>query len=724
MRKRKRKRKKIGRKRKLHNLLRHLIYESLLLEDRRGNIVKRLGLPRGFADFLHEFHPPQSHKYSYWMAEQFLNAYDGEAKRWLFSEREKRKGPLMVDGRRAKRYRDLQLYPTNPSTSPNTQVQQGDEVLSTPVPFDQERSTERPGKFVGITPGGTLWISWPGNKTEEQQQQEYERMVVRLEESWEKHFVQGLTRKWDLGGFEDTFKKIFEWHAATGGGADLTKFDQNKAMELVNAHKAFRESEGEGKIIMTFDDGYYWIDLAKTHCPYEEKEMGHCAEDERGTLWSLRDKHGKPHVTATVTGGGDIVQMKGKENKKPVEKYHKYIAQLLAGEHIRAIKTGSDTADFEITDLGEKPMKWLVSKRPAWKYLTDPRQAVLDYASGELTWEQFQPAAKHIEGGQKHPPTDKFHKDYVEWATNIEDMSVLFVNDEDHAVAEKEHGKRKKSDVYKRVELIQNFLVMIWRQDFGELGSLLRGGKKSYGGSSDRDKERLRPLVLAANDFLIKTIKKKLDLEGLHYARLAHGQLYLAGKMPYPELAKMIAGTVYEGEPKDRYDKEKRTTLSRGISSVVYDYININDLRINLQKKHILKIFEPFGYWVIQDLEVEWHPGHTIAVDADVEHNITGQTKSVSEYIGTPEDVEFTDVRHDGAYGDRSGGRKYITPKRGRSKAETQQSVVLTGTDEEGRDWDLQIELDPKTGEWDDETFYDWDCSECWDEESEKYEIE
>jgi len=87
------------------------------------------------------------------------------------------------------------------------------------------------------------------------------------------------------------------------------------------------ESES-GTVLMRFEDGYYWIDLETRSDRDEADAMGHCGTTSNGdTLYSLRKKQ-SPHVTAAI-GKGHIYQMKGRNNKKPIDKYHPYIIELL-----------------------------------------------------------------------------------------------------------------------------------------------------------------------------------------------------------------------------------------------------------------------------------------------------------------------------------------------------------------------------------------------------------
>jgi len=87
--------------------------------------------------------------------------------------------------------------------------------------------------------------------------------------------------------------------------------------------------EGERKKFMEMDGGMYWTDIGVQCNAYEKEMMGHCAKDGRGRLMSLRDKKHMPHVTMTWRReDNSVLQIKGKENKIPIEKYHPFIIEF------------------------------------------------------------------------------------------------------------------------------------------------------------------------------------------------------------------------------------------------------------------------------------------------------------------------------------------------------------------------------------------------------------
>ena len=132
------------------------------------------------------------------------------------------------------------------------------------------------------------------------------------------------------------------------------EFKKSTFEEVVERVKLFEEeqeivAQAAKKKVLTFPDGFYWADLDVNYCPYEQKHMGHCGEDDDGTLVSLRDPNHRPHVTMTwskkpegggpwddlVPDAGIILQARGKEDRFPIEKYWPYMLAFLK-------KTGAD----------------------------------------------------------------------------------------------------------------------------------------------------------------------------------------------------------------------------------------------------------------------------------------------------------------------------------------------------------------------------------------------
>ncbi len=119
--------------------------------------------------------------------------------------------------------------------------------------------------------------------------------------------------------------------------------------------------EGGEEIIHEFPDGFVWMDLKKSGCNIEAGAMGHCGNGEGKsgeTILSLRkhihDDIYRPAVTCILDKNGHLGEMKGRNNNKPIEKYHVYIEWLLKNyREISGIKGGGYKPEnnFDIHDL-------------------------------------------------------------------------------------------------------------------------------------------------------------------------------------------------------------------------------------------------------------------------------------------------------------------------------------------------------------------------------------
>ena len=151
--------------------------------------------------------------------------------------------------------------------------------------------------------------------------------------------------------FDEAYKKSEEWHKSLNAGG-----------KIKNEH---------GNVLMTFPDGFYWIDLETTYDRAEADAMGHCGNTSKGnTLYSLRDRNKSPHVTASIDEvNGIVYQMKGRNNKKPIDKYHLYIVGLLCNDDLKYTINGFGSEydknnDFNPDDLNPQLLSKLKEKRP------------------------------------------------------------------------------------------------------------------------------------------------------------------------------------------------------------------------------------------------------------------------------------------------------------------------------------------------------------------------
>jgi len=105
-----------------------------------------------------------------------------------------------------------------------------------------------------------------------------------------------------------------------------------------------QSADKDYKVIMTFKDGYSIVELLSGECKdLEGDEMQHCMNSGYGIargadgepyrnrrIFSVRDPNNKAHVTMEVDPRlSKILYIKGKQNKRPIEKYHSYVAAFI-----------------------------------------------------------------------------------------------------------------------------------------------------------------------------------------------------------------------------------------------------------------------------------------------------------------------------------------------------------------------------------------------------------
>lgn len=133
------------------------------------------------------------------------------------------------------------------------------------------------------------------------------------------------------------------------------------ALAKIEQEIAEQQKESERRIVHQRDE---WVWLKRAACDMEAEAMGHCGNSPRAssadTILSLRQpvvKVGRtlwsPHLTFIMDKNYVLGEMKGRNNAKPVPKYHPYIIALLKDQRIRGIKGGGylPEKNFKIGDL-------------------------------------------------------------------------------------------------------------------------------------------------------------------------------------------------------------------------------------------------------------------------------------------------------------------------------------------------------------------------------------
>ena len=143
------------------------------------------------------------------------------------------------------------------------------------------------------------------------------------------------------------------------------------------AEKFWDEQELEEQIEIKYKKGFFWYNIGDSACEIEAERMGHCGDDERGILFSLREKRknqriSESHVTLTYSEFNDTVyQIKGKGNCFPEPKYGPYIVDFLKQFNVANILENGDHSSCDFSEF----IQYLERKYPEGNY-EDPEQKV------------------------------------------------------------------------------------------------------------------------------------------------------------------------------------------------------------------------------------------------------------------------------------------------------------------------------------------------------------
>lgn len=152
--------------------------------------------------------------------------------------------------------------------------------------------------------------------------------------------------------FDEALRRATQWH--------------NNVAELSKEDITIEDKDGD--VVITFSDGYYWINLGQNYCEKEGEAMGHCGRGE-GNLFSLR-REGRPFLTADVLPNGTVRQLRGRANTKPKKEYHSYIIKFILSNFIQSFDYWDykKEENFKLSDLTEEQLENVIEKKP---YLVD-----------------------------------------------------------------------------------------------------------------------------------------------------------------------------------------------------------------------------------------------------------------------------------------------------------------------------------------------------------------
>ena len=166
------------------------------------------------------------------------------------------------------------------------------------------------------------------------------------------------------------------------GGATLIAFllehpTNEKAIEGMDITEAIKfawdyqnEKEDEDNVVITYDKGLFWYNIGESNCSIEADRMGHCGDDMRGNLYSLRSKRknqkiSDSHVTISYNEfESTVYQIKGKGNCTPDSKYGPYIVDFLKKMEVSSVQEEGEHSSCDFTEF----IKYLEQKYPEAEY--------------------------------------------------------------------------------------------------------------------------------------------------------------------------------------------------------------------------------------------------------------------------------------------------------------------------------------------------------------------
>jgi hypothetical protein len=160
----------------------------------------------------------------------------------------------------------------------------------------------------------------------------------------------------------------------------MTEIETTWREDIENKKGNTIQLTGDEDVVIDFHNGWTWFNLNKPSCSDEANAMGHCgngSSQRDETILSLRkhvmDDRWTPHLTFILDGNGQLGEMKGRANQKPVEKYHPFIIALLKTDIVQGIKGGGYMPEnnFSLNDLPDEVKNALLAEKPMLADLND-----------------------------------------------------------------------------------------------------------------------------------------------------------------------------------------------------------------------------------------------------------------------------------------------------------------------------------------------------------------
>ena len=146
-----------------------------------------------------------------------------------------------------------------------------------------------------------------------------------------------------------------------------------------------QNQEDPAQILHTFEDGSYWYDLQSSQCSTEGDRMGHCGEDHKGTLYSLRKKDkgkklSKSYVTISYNEHEEtIFQIKGRNNDAPPNTIWKHISWFIDNSDTTTVEEVGEHSNDE--EGFREMIDWLKDASPRVSFSNSMEDMLAEYTS-------------------------------------------------------------------------------------------------------------------------------------------------------------------------------------------------------------------------------------------------------------------------------------------------------------------------------------------------------
>ncbi len=282
--------------------------------------------------------------------------------------------------------------------------------------------------------------------------------------------------------FMDKVKHAIDFLVSADAPSDLTRLTVPEAIKqsekwvksLVKKSKG--ATVGQAELFYEHDDGFYWVELKDAEAlNYEGNKMGHCVGSYcqqvnlgKSRILSLRDLKDEPHCTIEINQNW-ISQIKGKQNKAVIPKYHRYVQELLEKK-----LSGFNADSREVENVG------------------------LIYVDGDFV--KKSEVAKKIKENPELVRGLSFYSLFDKY-------ELVRISGEIYTA--EEVGPLLKSDAVLAARLYGEYPGA-----FGMLGLVRGGDKKVYDTEQFKEELKKNPSILPLSDFFGPDILKNSKIEG------------------------------------------------------------------------------------------------------------------------------------------------------------------------------------------------------------------